>query len=315
MASNKRKGVILCLLSALAYSLGPILGKLLYGGGFPWQVVVSCRGMIPAFLILLYALFRAKEVFKIQRRHLPLFLVYGVSIALSSVSNYCALYYIDAAVAIVLLYTLPIFTVLLSRVMLKEPLTPSKIVATVMVFVGVMLIIQVFTISSLSSGVGKILGMSPVIFGFIIGTASGLFGAIFTILARKLNKYYSGWTVNSWGYFIAFPVYAVVGLPHIAAYSWTPASVGIIFIVALVGMTAYSLYIVCTHYIEAGEASLIVTLDPVCSITMSLVILGERLTLYQFIGCLLVLSAILVVERGEVLIKAIRKTTDKFAGG
>lgn len=316
MESAKKKGIILCLLSALAYSLGPILGKLLFSGGFPWQVVVTCRGMIPALLVLLYALFWARDVFKIKKQHLPLFIAYGVCIALSSLSNYCALYYIDAAVATVLLYTLPVFTVLLSRVILKERLTTAKIIATIMVFCGVILIIQVFNISSLSAGDNRaVLGIPSTIFGIGIGLAAGLFAALFTIFSRKLNRDYSGWTVNSWGYFIAFPIYALVGTPHIVSYNWTPLTMGVIFLVALVGLAAYSLYIVCMHYIEAGEASLIVTLDPVCSITMSIVILGESLTGGQFLGCLLVLSAVVFMEKGQGLIDAIKKKPTKLTGG
>ncbi|MEG0875141.1 MAG: DMT family transporter [Clostridiales bacterium] len=309
---NKQKGITLCLLSALAYSMGPILGKLLYGTGFPWQVVVCCRGMIPGILVLLYAIFFARDVFNIKKKDLPLFIAYGSCIALSSITNYCALYYIDAAIATVLLYTLPVFTVLLSRVMLKEPLTTPKIIATFMAFMGVILIIEVFKIGSVAAGsTFKVFGIPSVIFGLIIGLASGLFGSLFTIVAAKLSRSYSGWTVNSWGYFIAFPIFFVVGIPKIATFNWTPKLMGIIFIVALVGLTAYSLYIVCMQYIGAGEASLVVTLDPVFSVTMAIVILGETLTPWQFCGCILVLGGVVFMEKGQWLIDKINPKNRK----
>ncbi len=65
-----------------------------------------------------------------------------------------------------------------------------------------------------------------------------------------------------------------------------------LFIMALIGLAAYSLYAVSMHYIDAGKASLLVTLDPVMSVTMSVLILGENLSLLQWFGCILVAAGI-----------------------
>jgi DME family drug/metabolite transporter len=313
MESNK-KGVILCLISAFCYALGPIICKLLFITGLPWRVVVSCRGMIPAILVLLYAVFFAKNVFHIKKEHFKWFILNGLSFGFISVCNYCSLYYINASVATVLLYTLPVFTVLLSRFMLKEKFTVPKVIAMILVFCGTVCIINLAHMDAIAAHPElKIMGIPSVVFGILIGIMSGLLSALYTIFTRKLNQYYDGWTVNSWCYFLGFPVFLVVGGGPIIAFDWHPLLVLFVVIMALIGLTAYSLYAVCMHYIDAGKASLVVTLDPVMSVTMSVLILGETLSPIQFVGCLLVAGGILFMERGQALIYHLKTLKEKTA--
>ena len=298
--NDNKKGVILCLLSALCYALGPIIGKLLFNIGMPWQVVAPVRGMIPGLLLLIYALIFAKQVFKIKREHLKWFILNGISFGFISVCNYCSIYYINASVATVLLYTLPVFTVILSRFMLKEKFTTVKIIATTLVFGGCVCIINLTNLDAIAAQPDLyILGIPSVVFGIIIGLMSGLLSALYTIFTRKLNGYYEGWTVNSWCYFMGFPVFFLVGIKHIVVFDWAPNYALFLFVMALIGLAAYSLYAICMHYIDAGKASLIVTLDPVMSITMSVLILHEAISGLQFTGIVLVAAGILFMELGQ----------------
>ena len=313
MNANK-KGVLLCLISAFCYALGPIIGKLLFSIGLPWRVVAPVRGMVPAILILIYGLLFAKQVFKIRREHLKWFILNGLSFGFISVCNYCAIYYINASVATVLLYTLPVFTVLLGRFMLKEPFTATKVIAMTLVFIGIICIINLTNIDAIASRPDlKIFGIPSVIFGIIIGLMSGLLSALYTIFTRKLNAYYDGWTVNSWCYFMGFPVFFCVGIGPIATFQWELNIALFLLIASLIGLAAYSLYAVCMHYIDAGKASLLVTLDPVMSVTMSVLILHETLSPLQFIGCVLVAAGILFMEKGQPVIDRFKKRKEPSA--
>lgn len=309
---TNNKGVILCLISAFCYALGPIICKLLFTTGLPWRVIVSCRGMIPAILVLLYAFFFARNVFKIKKEHIKWFLLNGLCFGFISICNYCSLYYINASVATVLLYTLPVFTVLLSRFLLKEKFTVPKVIAMVLVFSGTICIINLAHIDAIAAHPGTtIFGIPSAVFGIMIGLMSGLLSSLYTIFTRKLNQYYDGWTVNSWCYFLGFPVFLAIGGGPIIAFNWHANLILFVFITALIGLAAYSLYAVSMHYIDAGKASLLVTLDPVMSATMSVVILGETLSPLQCVGCVLVGSGILFMERGRVWLENLRFHKEK----
>lgn len=312
MNSNK-KGVILCLLSAFCYALGPIIGKTMFKIGLPWQIVAPMRGMIPAVLLVIYGILFARDIFKVKREDLKWLILNGVSFGFISVCNYCSLYYINASVATVLLYSLPVFTVILSRFMLKEKFTVPKVIATVFVFVGIIGIINLENLDAIAAQPDLyILGIPSVVFGILIGLMSGILSALYTIFTRKLNGKYSGWTVNCWCYFLGFPVFFLVGIKSIATFAWEPRYFLFLFIMALIGLAAYSLYAVCMHFIDAGKASLIVTLDPVMSVTMSVVILGESLSVIQLIGCVLVAFGILFMELGQGWIDKFKKRKGKI---
>lgn len=311
MNANK-KGVLLCLIAAFCYALGPIIGKTLFNIGLPWQVVAPIRGMIPAILLLLYGLLFARHIFNIKREHLKWFILNGVSFGFISICNYCSIYYINASVATVLLYTLPVFTVLLSRFMLKEKFTPTKIVAVTLVFIGIVCIINLSHMDAIAAQPDlKIFGIPSVIVGIVIGLLSGLLSALYTIFTRKLNAYYDGWTVNSWCYFLGLPIFFCVGIKPIVTFQWAPNLALFLLIMSLIGLAAYSLYAISMHYIDAGKASLLVTLDPVMSVTMSVLILRETLSPIQLIGCILVAAGILFMEKGQSLIAHILKEKEQ----
>lgn len=298
--NQSKKGDILCLISAFCYALGPIIGKSLFHIGLPWQVVAPLRGMIPGVLIFIYGLFFAKQVFKIKKEHLKWFLLNGFSFGFISICNYCSIYYINASVATVLLYTLPVFTVILSRFMLKEKFTVTKTIATTLVFIGIVCIINLQDVDAIAARPDLyIMGIPSVVFGIIIGLMSGILSAFYTIFTRKLNEYYDGWTVNSWCYFIGFIVFFCVGVKPIVTFSWEPLTMFFVFVMSLIGLAAYSLYSISMHYIDAGKASLLVTLDPAMSVTMAVLILHEKLSLIQLIGCFLVAAGILYMEKGK----------------
>lgn len=302
MDKNK-KGVILCLTSAFCYALGPIIGKLLFGIGLPWRVVAPVRGMIPGILLVIYALLFAREVFKIKKEHLIWFILNGVSFGFISVCNYCSIYYINASVATVLLYTLPVFTVILGRFMLKEKFTLPKTIAVILVFIGCVGIINLSNIDAIAAQPDLyILGIPSVVFGIIIGLMSGLLSALYTIFTRKLNQWYEGWTVNSWCYFLGFPVFFFVGAGPICTYDWSFQPALFLLVMSLIGLAAYSLYSISMHYIDAGKASLLVTLDPAMSVTMCVFILGESLSVTQFLGCIFVAAGIIFMEKGQNII-------------
>lgn len=303
---RERKGVLLCFLSALCFSLSPITGKLLFTTGLPWQAVVACRVVIPALIIFCYDLLFKREVFQLNKNDIPFFILNGVFFGCISICHYCALYYIDAAVATVLLNTNPIWTVLLSRLVLREKISTSKILAIICCFTGITLIIQITKIQSISAdSITSIFGIPSSVFGILIGLIAGLLSALYTICTRKLNARYPGWTVNSWCFMMAVPIFLAVGIPKIVTFQWTGLHFLAIFVVALIGLAAYSLYAVSMQYIEAGKASLLVTLDPAFSVTMSVFILGEHLFPSQILGCILVFTGIILMEVGQPLINKI----------
>lgn len=305
---DNTKGVILCLLSAFCYAVGPVFGKLLFSVGLPWQVLAPVRGMIPALLIALHGLFFARHIFKVRKEDLKWHFCNGICFAMICICNYCAVYYINASVSQVLLYTQAIYTVILGRLLLKEKITIQKAVATIAIFSGVICIINIVNIDHIAAQPDLFLfGIPSVVIGIVMGLMSGFLSAVYTLCTRMLNGRYDGWTVNSWCFFFGFPVFFLIGFRPALAFDWDLRVFLFLLLMSLIGLAAYSLYAICMHYIDAGKASLIVTVDPVISISLSVLILGEAISGLQFIGIFLVAAGILFMELGQPLIDKWKK--------
>lgn len=309
--NDNTKGVIICLLSAFCFAMGPIFGKLLFSVGLPWQVLAPVRGMIPAILIAVHGLIFARHIFKVEKRDLKWHFCNGVCFAMICICNYCAVYYINASVSQILLYTQAIYTVILGRLLLKEKITIQKALATIAITTGVICIINIVNIGHIAAQPDLyIFGIPSVVIGIFMGIMSGVLSAVYTLCTRMLNGRYDGWTVNCWCFFCGFPVFFVIGFRPALAFDWSLNVFLFLLLMSAVGLAAYSLYAICMHYIDAGKASLIVTVDPVISITMSVLILGETLSGLQLVGIILVAFGVIFMETGQPLIDKWKK---KFA--
>ena len=103
----------------------------------------------------------------------------GTGIISVSLFNICYFYTIinsEASLAVVLLYTSPVFVVLISAVLFKEKINLNKIIALILSFAGC-----VFTAGILG-------GIKVRPFIIVTGVASGLFYALYSIFGKFALK-------------------------------------------------------------------------------------------------------------------------------
>ncbi len=297
--NENRKGILLAISSAACFSLIPIIGKLTLSNGLPWQVIVFYRGLIPVFLLGEFFLWKKRSVFRISLKEAPLLLLNGLLFAGNFIAFFVALYYIPATIATVLLYTLTIFVAIFSRLILKEKITLTKVIAISLSISGIALVLQVF-----DPGAFECLNPVGVLFGISAAVVCGLY----TVLTKHLGKTNDSWTIIFWNFTIATCLFVVLFLPDVLAVEMTASDwAGVLGVSTLPTLGGYSFYFLSMRYIEASKTGLFVTLDPVLSITMAILILGESLSLLQFGGCLLVLAGIVFMEKGQLLINKIQE--------
>jgi len=81
------------------------------------------------------------------------------------------------ALAVLLIYTQPLWTAIFGRIFLKEPITRNNVVAIATVILGVIVLVNPFTIGSIGSSAGVILAL-----------LGGVFLSMWVILGRYLGK-------------------------------------------------------------------------------------------------------------------------------
>lgn len=260
--------------------------KLLGSVGLGSMQAVAVRMVIAALLYVGSLAITDPAALKIRLRDIWCFVGTGVCSLLFF--NFCyfnAITYSSMGTAAVLLYTSPIFVMLMSAVLFGERLTRQKLGALALAFLGCALV----------SGAGGSLSSKALIFG--LGAGFGY--ALYTIFGIYALRRYSAKTVTAY----SFAVGAVAVLPLTrwkgvgSALLTLPGFVGAVGISVICCVLPYLLYTLGLSKVSAGTASTLATVEPVVAAVLGIVFYNEPITPQKLFGIGLVLAAVWLLGR------------------
>ena len=185
------------------------------------------------------------------------------------------------SLAVILLYTAPAFVVVLARIFLGEQLTVPKLVAVVLVGVGVTLV----TLGGDTAGIT----VSAESIGW--GLCAGLGYASFYIVGKHLLARYHPVAV----YAFVLPVAAIALLPFVEFSPKSPLAWGLLaLLVVLSTYLAYLVYYLGLRRADASRAVLVASTEPVMATALAALIFGERFGLWGGLGAALVVAASII---------------------
>ena len=283
-------GPILIILAGCFWGSMGIFVRYLNAAGFSSIQIVSIRVTLAALVFCIVLFVKDRSGFRISLRDLPLFLGLGFgSILFFTVCYFTAITMMPLSTAAILLYTSPIWIMLMSVLFFHEKLDGKKIVALVLAFAGCVLVSGI-------SGEGMTLA------GLLIGLGSGLGYGLYSILGTIALRRYSPYTVTAYTFLFA------------AAGSWLicrPADMISIFInaedplmlvlyccltalvTAVIPFLAYTLGL---RTVEASRAGILATIEPLVATLIGILIFSEPLTILSGLGILLILSAVILLN-------------------
>ncbi|WP_227938133.1 DMT family transporter [Alkalihalobacillus deserti] len=291
---------ILAILGAACWGLIGLFVQNLYDFGFtPWDVV-AIRSIFAAVILLLYmALFQRKDL-KVNWKHIPLFIGSGIiSIVFFNWCFFTVMEQANLSLAVVLLYTGPLFVTILSRVFFKELLTVRKTIAIIITLIGCAFV------------VGFLPSVSTVITAatFLIGLSSGFFYALYSIFAKVSSRYYGALTITGYTYFCS-AIFMLTTSQFVSKLdlfiSWS-VLINSLALALIPTILAFLLYTKGLSYIESSRASILSTIEPVVAICVGFLVFKDVLSIWQWTGvCLVIVSIILATVSKR---KEIKKTT------
>lgn len=289
---NAAAGYARIIAAALLWGTIGIAGRAAFHHGVLPLEAAFFRALIAVVFVAAYVLATDRQQLRVRRSDLLLFASFGlVSVAVFFFVYLYAISRTSIATAAILLYTAPVFVILLSAVLFKEPLTRAKIAAAFLAFAGCVLVVRGYDPQSLR----------PSLPGILAGLASGLTYAMYTIFGKTALRRYSPVTTlfYSLGFGAIFLGIAAIP-PGVARLSHPPAAWGVIAYLGLViTLVSAWLYLGGLQHVEAGRASLVATIEPVVAAILGYLLLGERLENWQILGGVLVLTAVLLVQRSR----------------
>lgn len=191
----------------------------------------------------------------------------------------------SAAFASVLMYTSPIFVMLLSALLFKEPLTRIKLGILVIAILGTSLICGIFNNTTTIKFSFE---------GILLGLGSGIGYALYSIFGTMaLIRGYRPLVVTFYTFiFAACGSMFLIDLPPLFAKLIAGGLFPLAFAMGLFGSCLpFALYTIGLSRMESGRAAVLATLEPIVSAVLGIIIYGEVLSISEITGIVLVLSA------------------------
>lgn len=139
---HKTNGTFLIILAGIFWgSMGIFVRGLGNLAGFTSIQIVSLRLMVAAITFALILLRKDVKGFKIALKDVPLFLGLGLgSVLFFTACYFAAIQMMTLSVAAILLYTSPIWVMLMSLLFFRETMTKNKLLALAISFLGCILV-------------------------------------------------------------------------------------------------------------------------------------------------------------------------------
>ena len=248
-----------------------------------------------AALILNVAVIIKGKGFKLYRISPASYIIAACS-GIFSVLSMCLFYYscmneTSAAVAVILLYTAPVFVMIMSLVLFKERLTVKKLVAFGTAIVGCALV------SGIASGTS--LSVWGIASGVLSGFCYSLYG-IFTEFYMRKNK--EPLVFSALNFLFAAVVATVISSPaDIVRKTAEQGSLldSILFFLVFGLCTAvipYALYTAGLVGVRPDTASILAFSEPLTACLFGTLVLKQEMDIFGGVGIILVCAAILILN-------------------
>ena len=272
----------LALVSAAGFGVMPVLGKVVYDDGADPVGVLAVRFALAAAVLLVLARLLGQPLPR-DRRLGALALLGGVGYVGQALCYFNALERISAGLTALLLYVFPALVVVLSAVLLGERPRPLAAGCVALALAGTALTIGPVQ-GGQGSGVALGLGAAVVYALYILASSRVTGVSPFAMAAAVL----SGAALTTGGL-------AAVTRPALpsSGTAWL-ALVGIALLGTVVAVTAF---FGALALLGPSDASVLSTVEPVVSVVVAGLVLGERLSPTQVAGGAVVLLAVAVLAR------------------
>jgi drug/metabolite transporter (DMT)-like permease len=276
-------GFGLVLLAALGFSTSILMANMAYRDGIDIQTINAVRHSVTVMLLFLFLKIRGKQM-KLSPRERFAGLVLGISVFMMGVGYLSATQYIPVSVAVLIFYTHPFLVAIIARFTENEPITPIRLMAITIAFIGL----------ALALGIQSVAGFNwyGIAFAFLAALGAASFVTISSLTIRTADTQ----TVNFHCLTAATVLYVVFMLfsggpaEHIALAGWFKLSVS-----SLALTVAYVTFLIGIETIGPVKTTMLMNAEPILTIILAGILLGERLAFIQLIGAGFVMAGIILL--------------------
>lgn len=285
---NRQTAPLLVLGAGICWGIIGLFSRQLAALGFSPIQIAFGRSAVTAVVMLGIMLHKFPQRLAISLRDSWMFLGTGLcSIVFFNICYFTAMELTTLSMAAILLYTAPSIVMMLSTILFKEAFTPLKAACLVLSFAGCVLVSGI--------GAGAVNGL-----GLLAGLGAGFGYALYSVFGRYALAKYDPMTVTTWTFIIAS--LGLAGFSHVSAMTAVciqqPMACMLLVSLGLVSTALpFSLYTTALHYMEAGKASILASIEPLTSTIVGITLFHESLSVVNSCGMLCILGAVVLLNR------------------
>jgi drug/metabolite transporter (DMT)-like permease len=273
-------------------------GKLRLGGAALQPIdplILSQTRTTFSLLVLLPLLVATKgwQRIKLPARDLAYcFLLGTLGVAVSNYFYYVAIQRTNVAIAIIVQYTAPVWVLFYVVARGQQKLSLQKVVAVALALAGIVLVIGI-----VGSTQRHPLHLDS--YGILAALVASFSFAFYNVAGHGILARHDRWRVLTWTLAASAAFWLFVNPPwKIISAHYAPAQWFFLFVFSMLSVLgAFSLYFLGLQYLEPTRAIIASCLEPVFSILLAALLLGEILRPIQTLGIIFVLAAIVIVQR------------------
>ena len=288
----KLSAFLYILLAGVLWGTSGLFAHYLYPYGFTPLELVLCRGLVSFLLMTAYALIFNRRLLRIAPRELPLLALVGLGIFGTASLYYTSMAMTSVSTAVVLMYTAPVYVLLLSVIFLGERLSRLKLASIGLMLLGCCLV----------SGI--IGGLRFHALGLLAGAASGVSYAFYNLFVKIAVRRGNDPVSVSMIAFLAMTLAAALCISprslwgHLLAAPAVTLPLGIGIGIATC-ILPYFLYTLAMRDLSAGTASALGIFEPMAATLFGILFLHERPGIYGYLGMALILLAVVLLGKAE----------------
>lgn len=294
--TKKEKGTMMTLAAGLAWGISGISGQYLMSHGVHVNLLTSLRLLITGIFLLSLARSKQKEhlvaAWKQPKflKQVLLFSIFGL--VLNQYAFLRAIHLTNAGTATVLQYMAPILILSIVCILNRQRPTSFEIIAIAMAVLGTYMIATHGKFGSLA--------ITPK--GLMWGLGSAITYSIYILLPVKLIHEWGSTIVIGSGMFIGGILFSLV------TKAWQyPLQINVMSILAYIGIIgigtifAYTFFLKGVSIVGAVKGSLLASVEPVSSVFLTVLVLGEIFYPIDLLGMLFIFLAVTLISYKDLI--------------
>ncbi|HSS61053.1 MAG TPA: DMT family transporter [Candidatus Limnocylindrales bacterium] len=277
------------LVSAVAFGTLSIFAKLAYNAGLGTEQLLAFRFVLAAIGMWALSFAVGQSPLRLARRRvLGLVALGGINYTGQALTYFLALRTLPVSLCVLIVYIYPSLVVIAGWLFLRRHISIWHVAALVASFAGVILLVGG---AQFQVGVGLIFAFAaPLMYTTFILFSERVMDGLPPVAASTVMMSATAIVLS-----IVAAIAGQLTLPT-TPRAWA-ISVGIAVVPTMI---AISLFLAGLPRVGAARASLISTLELVVTVGLAILILGDRFTLLEAIGGVLVLAAVVVVQAAHM---------------